>query len=324
MVRLLAWLNKWRTRAGHVPTISCGIALQEQQLVAVQVSQPPGQKPRLVDVATLSAYEGLNANLLKQLSQSLDLSNSALHLVLGAHQYRHQIVELPNVPAEELKQALGWRLADLFADHQSQQAPSVSDFTFDVLALPSAQFGKSASQAFVFGLPNSVLNPLQMAFHEASLPLGVVDVAALSQRNLSTGVSPEGSGQAVLSFHESGGLLTVTQGADLYLVRHLETSLAQLMQSDDVGRQQLLERVALDVQRSFDVFDRQYHSVNVSKLLLAPMPPMPGVLQSLQQNLFVAVDWFDLSAQFTLPEGVHPWLLWNALGAALRPLEEVA
>ena len=316
-----AFLQVWRKRSSYTPRSSCGIAIRDGQLVAVQLTHEAGQRPVLLGHAVLPAPAGLNTALLQQLSQTMDLSGAVLRYVLTANQCRLQLTELPAIPAEEFKQALSWRLAELFADHQDQQEPNSSNFTFDVLPLPSAQSGKPPSQALAFGLSNQVLQPLQMAFHDAALALSVVDVADLAQRNLSALAEPDGRGLAVLSFNEQGGLLTVTQGGELYMARHLETSLVQLTRADEDSRNLLLERVALDVQRSFDVFDRQYQALGLSRLLIAPMPSMPSMLQTLSQNLFVPVDWFDLAALVDLPAAVQPWMLWPALGAALRPLE---
>jgi MSHA biogenesis protein MshI len=324
MHNVLAWLKDLRSGVSHAPSNCCGVALQDKQLVAVQIAPASRHRPVILNYAVLPAASGVDSQTLQQVARCIDLSRTELRYVLASHQYRLQLIELPPVPDGELKQALGWRLPELFADHHDQQEPSSSNFTFDVLPLPSTQFNKPPSQALVFGLSNRALQPLQMAFHAASLPIDVVDVAALAQRNLSALAEPDGRGLAVLSFHENGGLLTITQGGELYLVRHFETSLTQLMRADDEGRNLLLERVALDVQRSFDVFDRQYQTVNLSRLLIAPMPLLPGLLPSLQQNLFVPVDWFDLDSLFDLPDEVHTWLLWSALGAALRPLGDAA
>jgi len=307
----------WQKQSAPTEVNQCCVSLQEGQLTLALVSHG-AERPTLLQYASLSAPQGLTAEVFTQLAQTVDLSAAQLGYVLSQNQYRMQLTDLPNVAAAEVRQALSWRLADLFTDHHDPEIPDPANFTFDLLPLPSAQAGLPATQGLVFGLPNRILQPLQMSFHSAGLRLRVVDVANQAQSHLSALAEPDGRGLAVLSFNAHGGLLTVTQGGALYMTRHLETSLPQLIQADDSSRVMLLERVALEVQRSLDVFDRQYQALGLSKLLLAPLPPMPGLLQTLAQNLFLPVGWFDLESLMELPASEPGWTYWPVLGAALR------
>ncbi len=297
---------------------TCCVSIEAGQLVLTQISRVNAH-PVLMHHAILPVPLGLTTATLTALFSGHDLRDSQLIHVLSMKQYHLHLTELPNVPPDEVKLALSWRLAELFADNTEQQVPDASNFSFDLLALPSTQAGSPATQGLVFGLTNHILQPLQMAYFDANLPLQTVDVPDQAQRNLSALAEPDERGLAVLSFNASGGLLTVTHGGELYLTRHLETTLDQLAQADDYTRGVILERVALEVQRSLDVFDRQYHALGLSKLLLAPMPSMPTLLQTLTQNLFLPVDWFDLTAVIDMPANLPGWLLWQSLGGALRP-----
>jgi MSHA biogenesis protein MshI len=96
------------------------------------------------------------------------------------------------------------------------------------------------------------------------------------------------------------------------------------MTADDDRRSMLFERIALDVQRSLDNFDRMYSSIPLAHLLVAPIPGVDGFLAHLRANLTISVVPLDVSRVLDL--GAVPALLdplrqfqcLRAIGAALR------
>jgi MSHA biogenesis protein MshI len=306
-------------RSQAEPETTTCVAQDAGRLVLVQ-SMRVNDRPVVMHCRTQPLSAGVDSAALQQLAAGLAVNTTRWVLLLPQDTYRVQLTELPQVPQSELRQALVWRLAELFADHTDAAVPTDANFSFDCLPLPAVQAGAAASQGLVFGLPHATLAPLQLAFHGARLPLSVVTVPELAQRDLSARLEPDARGQAVLSFGAQGGLLTVTQGGRLYMSRHLDTSLAQITQSDAYTRGMLFERVALEVQRSLDVFDRQYHALGLSRLLLAPLPDAHDAVHTLSQNLFLPVEVFDLTQAMDVPpEHQQDPGLWLALGASLRP-----
>jgi MSHA biogenesis protein MshI len=92
----------------------------------------------------------------------------------------------------------------------------------------------------------------------------------------------------------------------------------------------LFERIALDVQRSLDNFDRIYSAIPLTRVLVAPIPGVDGFLDYLRDNLTVAVAALELSTVLDL--GAVPALLdpvrqmqcLRAIGGALRDEAGVA
>jgi len=305
-------------RSGSAPESTTCVALDTDRAVLVQ-STWVNDRPVVMACRTEPMPSGLDEAVLQRLVAGLAWNTTRWVLMLPQKSYRTQLTELPHVPPHELRQALVWRLPDLFADHNDAVVPTDSNFSFDCLVLPAVQTGGAGAPGLVFGLPHATLAPLQLVFHEARLPLSVVTVPELAQRDLSARLEPDARGQAVLSFGAHGGLLTVTQAGQLYMSRHLDTTLAQLTQADAYTQGMLLERVALEVQRSLDVFDRQYHSLGLSRLLLAPMADAAEAVRVLSQNLFLPVEVFHLGhAMDVPPDHMDDPGLWLAFGGSLR------
>jgi MSHA biogenesis protein MshI len=155
-----------------------------------------------------------------------------------------------------------------------------------------------------------------------------IDVPEMAQRNIARLYEEPGRGLAMLSFGAHGGLLTFTSGGELYMARQTDVSLVHLTASSESIREQLLERLVLELQRSLDHFDRQFSSVTLSRLLLAPLPVELGVLEYLAGNLSLPVQTFDLGDVLDFPgapelrDVERQNFRMHMLGAALR--EEAA
>ena len=152
----------------------------------------------------------------------------------------------------------------------------------------------------------------------------------MAQRNISSLLEPEGRGIAMLSFDESGGLLTVTFGGELYLSRRFNIKLSQFQFADEDKKMQVFERITLELQRSLDNFDRQHNFITTAKLILAPIGAVATDLQSyLSSNMYMPVEVLDLNSVLNLskiPElndSVRQHAYFMTIGAALRQ-EEIA
>jgi MSHA biogenesis protein MshI len=151
----------------------------------------------------------------------------------------------------------------------------------------------------------------------------------MAQRNIAAQYENEGRGLALLAFDDTGGLLTFTGGGELYLARRIEISLGQLQDADENLRQQSYDRLELELQRSMDSFDRNFHHTAVNRLVVAA-PVASGLIEKLRENMYVPVERVDLSQVLDLSE--VPELLneeaqldaFYALGAALREEGSVA
>ena len=237
--------------------------------------------------------------------------------LLGPGEYQLINLEAPNVPREELKTAVRWRLKDIL------DFP-VLEATVDVLDIPvDAGQVRAQQSVFVVAARNTVIKPRQQLFLDAKLGLEVIDIPEMAQRNISALIAPENRGVAMLSFGAEGGLLTVTWRGELYLSRRIDVTLDQLLEPDHERKHASFDRITLELQRSLDNFERQYSFISIAKLVLGPSK-VSGLDDYLSSNLYTPVETLDLASVFDL--GRTPELQDQAvqgrflipLGAALR------
>jgi hypothetical protein len=253
------------------------------------------------------------------------LAKSARNLALGGHHcttvlqpgdYQLLVLDAPNVPREELRAAIRWRIKDMIDYH-------VDDATVDVLDIPvdKAATGRARSM-FAAAARNEVVQACVEKFHGAGIPLSVIDIPETAQRNLSALYEDKGRGAAMLHLGEESGLLTISYSGELYLSRRLDIPLAALTRDDVQQRDECLQRILLELQRTLDHLERQFPWVIVSKLLLAPEPTETGLAEFLRSNLDVAVIPVDLRDKINFADAnAEPglqWQLFHLIGASLR------
>lgn len=257
------------------------------------VRRRPGGRP---EVTLLESYrrEAGAAETLLRLRKELKLSRYRCATLLDPGKYQMLQVEAPNVPAEELRQAVRWKVKDML-DCPADNA------TVDLIELPTDAASGRARQLFVVAADNAVVADPMRAFDAAGIPLEVIDIPEMAQRNIAALFEPEHRGLALLAFDELGGLLTFTYAGELYLARRIEVAADQLVQGDAERRSLLIERIGLELQRSLDHFDRQFNSISLAKLMLVPVAGVPELADYLAANLYVPVEVLDLAAAMDFP-----------------------
>jgi len=296
------------------------LVLQGDSLVAASVTRAPGARPAVALAGRFAG--GALAEGLEKAGRELRANTFQCTTVLSGGHYQLLAVDAPNVPADELRTAVRWRLKDLLDFH-------VDDATIDVLDIPGDKSATVRQHGmFAIAARNTVIEQRQKLFTGAKVALTAIDIPEMAQRNISALMETDGRGLAMLSFDEDGGLLTVSFNGELYLSRRIDVTLEQLLDPDHERKHQRFEKITLELQRSLDHFDRQYHFISVARLLLAPSS-ITGLEEYLSSNLYTPVARFDLADVFDL--AAVPTLLpldvqqqfFIALGAALRVEEKV-
>ncbi len=289
------------------------VAMRPDRVDLVHLRRETGHKPRVLLADSVAKAADVEATL-TALNKPLRLDRYRCTALLNHGKYQLIQTDAVSGAVEEAREIVRWKLKD-------QVDFPVDSAAVDLLPIPSD--GRT-SQVFAAFSPEAVIAPLVQSFQAARVPLAAIDLPEMSQRNLAALFEEGGRGLATLIFDDDEGLLTFTRSGELLVVRHVEISARQLMTADAERRDMLFERIALDVQRSLDNFDRLYSSVPLQQLLVAPIPGVDGFLGHLRANLTVSVVPLDLSRVLDLgavPALLDPLLQFQclrALGAALR------
>ena len=190
-------------------------------------------------------------------------------------------------------------------------------------SIPAKSGSDRPQSLYAVAASNDTIRKRIALFENAHIDLQVIDIPEMAQRNVAELFEESGRGLALLAFNDSGGLLTLTFEGELYLARRLEVTSGQLEDASEGLRQQAIDRIELEVQRSLDYFDRQFNHIPVSRLLVAA-PKESSLVKVLESNLDVVVERLelaqvmDISAMPDLADGDNVAYALPALGAALR------
>jgi MSHA biogenesis protein MshI len=276
----------------------------------------------IVQLCESYTKKGSDADTLKSMVRSLRPARYRCSNMLAAADYQMQLVEAPPVAAAEVKSAVRWGLKDLL-DYPVDAA------TVDVATVPKDHSGNARTQyVYAVTAQSERIAQRMKLFLGAKFPLEAIDVPEMAQRNIAQLFEQQQRGLALLAFDDLGGLLTFTASGELYMARRTEITASQLTEMQGEAREQTLDRLVLELQRSLDHFDRQFSYVGASRLLVAPLAIDLGLERHLADNLGVKVESLDLSQvlEFAgapeLRDPTRQGYRLHIIGAALR--EEVA
>lgn len=258
-----------------------------------------------------------SASTLEKLRREANIGNHDVTTLLAPGEYQMLLVEAPNVPTDEMKTAVRWKIKDGLNFH-------IDDATVDMVQIPASKYGSGRPQSlYAIAAANSVIQERISIFEQAKIELDVIDIPEMAQRNIAALFEREERALVMLAFDDYGGLMTFTAGGELYLSRRIEITVGQLVDANENLRQQYRDRVVTELQRSLDYFDRQYSNLPVEMVLVC-VPDNTGLVEFLASELdakvqkLVLSQVMDISAVPELADSEFMAHTLPALGAALR------
>ncbi|MBI5912082.1 MAG: agglutinin biogenesis protein MshI [Betaproteobacteria bacterium] len=306
----MAWFSKKKAQPGWM-----AVSTDTDAIRLAHVERPARGKPK-VDHWGIVKLDDKDGAELQQAADEYRLGRYRCATLLHPAEYQLLMVDAPNVPREELKAAIRWRVKDLLEYH-------IDDATMDVLDIPVDKDAAGKSHyMYAVAAKNEIVQGQIAQFERANIPLQVIDIPETAQRNIAQLYETADRGIGMLSFDYSGGLFTLSFAGELYLARRLEMTWPQLAGAQDSQRQAYFERIVVELQRSLDHFERQYRNITLSELLLGPMPEDIGLQAFLSSQLYLPLRQINLAdaLEFVGSDmGVDKqWQLLHVLGAALR------
>lgn len=259
--------------------------------------------------------EGDDVVSLKRLRRELKLDRYHCMTLLKTRDYQMFPVDAPAVPEAEARTAVRWSIKDLL-DYPVEAA------MVDALHVPAGEGTGRNAQMLAVAARNELIATTVKPFNEADIELDVIDIPELAQRNIAKRLEDEGRGLALLCFEPNGATLTFTSGGELYQSRRIDVSLQDFV--DDAAAESLHDRIALELQRSLDHFDRQFRNVAVSRVVISPVPGSDRLAEYLNSNLTLPVEIFDLEKIMDFPgvpelrDPLRQTQCLQLIGAAMR------
>lgn len=275
------------------------------------IQRPATQQPYLVNCDFISAEPGIElTDLLRARLLKLGLLGIPCNLVLTPGSYQLILGEAPKVPAEELAEALRWRIKDLV------QFP-IAEAVIDAFLLPEDSARGTNRMAYAVATQRKNIETVVAATKATGLQLKNIDIPELVLRNLAEACCDTKRGVAIVKLQQGGGSLQIIREGNLYLSRQFSLSYNAGLLDDLPG-----DALVLELQRSLDYFERQMRQVPPSHIYLCGENVTADKLTpEIRNALAVTINLLDLSSGVQIADAIPEHILslsLYAIGAALR------
>ncbi len=326
--------------AGRHSRTRIGLQLRGDYLALARIDARVDIAPRLEQLQWLHVEQARRGETVRRLAHTNVLRDAHICLVLAPGEYDLYQLPAPNVPDEELRDALRWQLRGTLP-----YAPEDAEIDFARIPTPMQSEPDTPTKAavLVVAAPRATVEQLVAPFVAAGLEVGAVDIPEFAQRNLAllspqspstrSGVSVPGC-VAWLGFDYDACVLSVqtgtghAQAGELCFTRRIHIPGVHnpghgALEAEHLVNH-LIERIVTQVQRSLDVFERQSGQPPVTVLTVGPHRYDVAVAQTLADRLALMCHTFEADAHLKISRDVPATgsPIWAdslaALGAALR------
>ncbi len=293
-----------------------GLSVDDARLAAASVEHRDDGR---MQVAAVSVERSAESDAWARLLGS-DIGSQAQKLpvtsALPDGSYQLLLVDVPDVPDEEVANAIPWKIKDLL------DSP-VEDTVIELFDMPGRNAGGADRMAYAVAARRSAVADHVGLMRQAGVALDVISIPELCLRNIATRLPQDRDGVAFLHLAENHAILTISRQGLLYLIRRIERGSRSLREAE--GEFALSEAQAtfvLEVQRSLDYYESHFDRRPLSELVLAPGSDVAGLANVLSDQLGVSVGNLDFNQIFDMQSDASPeeqGACLFAIGAGLRP-----
>ena len=205
--------------------------------------------------------------LLKKMVADSKLKGMPAFFVLDTSQYSVLQVEAPEVPPEELKNAVRWRIKDMIDFH-------LDDAEIEIIHLPESKRAGSQRLMYVIVTRTSVVETIASDLDYAGLDVKTIDISELALRNMTFADAEENRAGALLYLSENLSMIEICNNGCLCLSRHINLDFSRVDLSSPESRMEIMDMLSLEVQRSLDYYESQFANGAAAKVNMISQVPI--------------------------------------------------
>jgi MSHA biogenesis protein MshI len=208
--------------------------------------------------------------------------------------------ELPVKP-DEFQSAIRWNIKKLLTF-------PIEDAVIDSFYLPSLKISKPKKQITVVVARKSYLQPIVVFINNSGLHLHSINITELGLSHVTALYENDEMSTALIQLREQGSDIMITRQKEFYFTRHLDWGL-DLVTNIPKKQTELfnmhLDKLALEIQRTFDYFLSQWRYPAPTRVLLTTAYDMNNSLVSpLSTRLALKVQILNLQDVITCKQKV--------------------
>jgi len=319
----LLWKRLYRKDRSRSDGVT-GISLEKTGMCLAHVQTDEGGAPRLLHGGFYPCKEHERAPELTLVLKSLGLSGSCGRLILDRTDYRVFQAPIPDVPPGEVREALRWRMQELL-DFPADEAE------IEYFPIPSTSKSGGGGMVNAVVCHKTLLQSHSALCETAGIELEAIDIAELALRNLAVRLPESEQGVALLHLEETRGIVQLQKGGVVYISRNLDFGARQMDATfsleDNSPGGGVIDRLALEIQRSLDYYESHFGMSPIARLVVAPIAGnTQDLVDRLNRALGMIARAMDVSALIPCSERLDDATQQRclpAIGVALGRMAQV-
>ena len=214
---------------------------------------------------TFDDPEDITSQLKRMVSKS-GIKGFAVNFVLAPNDYSVMQVEAPEVPDEELKSAIRWRVKDLLDFH-------IDDAEIEAITLPQSKRPGSPRLMYVIAAKTTRISEIVKQLSGSGLDIKAIDIPELTLRNMTFADVEENRATAFLYLSKDNSLIEICDNGALCMSRHINMDFSSLSADSPESKMEVMDTLSLEIQRSLDYYESQFANGSATKInMLSELP----------------------------------------------------
>jgi MSHA biogenesis protein MshI len=314
--KLITFAQQTFQRRVQSKNASCCIEFGTNSFSAAYIRTDSG-RPELQLLETVSCDVNKPLEALTEFVKKNGLEGVNCSWLLKSDKY--QLITLDELPVkpEEFQAAVRWQIKKLLSF-------SVDDAFIDSFYIPPPVIPNPKKMITVVASQASYIQPIAEQIAESGLNLTTIDIQELALRNILAMFETDELSTALVFLQEKNSDIIFTRQHEFYYLRRLDWSFEKLANSyqnqDSVN--QYLQKLALEVQRSFDYFQSQWRLPAPTHILMVSLnPKLLDIAAYMSQRLRFPIEDINLNkvllSKIELTSNLESQYL-SVIGGALR------